>query len=868
MASGLAPKVTGGGVSSRSTRMPEKADMSPDDPTCEPGGRISLTIVVPNTEESAYVEQLIGSLQRQLRTVTSVEVLIVTGPQSADEPSVGPPAALPSARVVTARSSRIVDVWREGVDQARGEWITFPRSDSLYGEKAIGALLPVLENMSADVAVVALNTKRLVHSSGERRDTHLGRWRFRGHAQVVDLALNPEFVQSQWESSVVRAAALRKLDDALVAPVNSSDDPLLIAALLAESPRPLLGLAPDSEYFERIGSAADAELRAFRRDSANYLRRAARSLQLIEAAPTPVPRWLAYSVIDELATILRMEMMTALRSTALSEPDRSAFLSDVSEALRKAGPESVEAFDVRPLSDQIRAVLAGWAGARFSARAARVSRSDPRTGEQRVRYFFTGNSPEETYRASDGGAIEAVAKKTRLLDYFGQSTVKERIAWVSGEPTVVEIDDQPHLVGAARSTAMPRTSIRRPSLRRSFTRARHSWLSRAAAVRLLARMPGAYRRFDGAWAFMDRADLAGDNAEHFYRWMRSERPECNAWYILRRDSADYPRLRAEGFRLVSYGSVAHQVLLNKSVEYLSSHAGVDVLRPMGDRLVARKSKWRFTFLQHGVIHNDLSIWLNSQRIDRFVTSTTGEYEAIGGDSTSYVFTEKEVRLTGMPRHDALRRLADARPWAERRIVLIAPTWRNSLFHPATRPGERRVPRPDFVESSYVRTLTDLLSNERLHAMAEQLGLEIVFLPHPNIGGHFPVDRLPSTVRVTSYADENVQELLASCRFFVTDYSSVAFDAAFANAAVVYFQADGGAVFGTDHTIHPGYFQFERDGFGPICGSVDDVVDAIRRGVADPLFLADYRARSRAAFVHWDDLSCERVVQWLDSTSSV
>lgn len=852
-------------MTSRSTRMPEKADMPLEDPTIEPSRPISLTIVVPSTEDSSYVEQLIDSLHRQLSTLEGVEVLIVTVPQAV-EVRYGPPVGMPSARVVFARSPRIVDIWRAGIEEARGDWITFPRGDSLYGRFSIAALLPFLEDVSADVAVVALNTKRLVHSTGELRDTHLGRWRFRDHARVVDLTLNPEYVQSQLESSVVRVAALRGREDTLVAPLNSSDDPLLIADVLAQSPRPMLGLAVDSEYFERIRSAADVELGEFRKHAANYLRRAARAMQLIEAGHTPVPRWIAFAVIGELATILRMEMMTALRASALSDSDRTALLSDLRKILQRLGSESVEAFSLRPISAEVRAVLAGWAGAQFCCRDARISRFDPHTGERLVRFYFTDAAPEEIYRASDGRAIEVIAQKTRILDYFGQSIVKERIAWVGGDPVTIQCANESHSLTSSTTAASRPWSAVRPSVRRAFTRARHGWLSRAAAIGALARVPGTYRRFDNAWALMDRADLAGDNAEHFYRWIRSKRPESNVWFILRRDSADYARLRAEGFRLVPYGSIAHQVLLNKAVEYLSSHAGVDVLRPMGDRLVAKRSHWRFTFLQHGVIHNDLSIWLNGQRIDRFVTSTTGEFEAIGGDSTSYVFTEKEVRLTGMPRHDALRRLADARPWADRRVVLIAPTWRNSLFHPATRPGERRVPRADFAESEYVRTLIDLLSDERLHATAEQLGLEIVFLPHPNVGGHFPVEKFPSTVRVTSYAEENVQELLSTCRFFVTDYSSVAFDAAFANAAVVYFQADGGAVFGTDHTIHPGYFQFERDGFGPVCRTVHDVVDVIHRGVMDPQSLTDYRARSRAAFVHWDDLSCERVVQWLDSTS--
>src|SRR5690606_35056214 len=162
----------------------------------------------------------------------------------------------------------------------------------------------------------------------------------------------------------------------------------------------------------------------------------------------------------------------------------------------------------------------------------------------------------------------------------------------------------------------------------------------------LSKVPGAWRRFDDAWVLMDRADLAGDNAEHLYRWLREHRPQVNAWFVLREDSPDFARLRDEGFRMMPYGSVAHEALLYHATEYLSSHAGVDVLRPMGDRLVTLRPKWRFTFLQHGVIHNDLSIWLNNQRFDLFVASTHDEYRGIVGDGSPYLFTDREVKLVG------------------------------------------------------------------------------------------------------------------------------------------------------------------------------------------------------------------------------
>ena len=61
-------------------------------------------------------------------------------------------------------------------------------------------------------------------------------------------------------------------------------------------------------------------------------------------------------------------------------------------------------------------------------------------------------------------------------------------------------------------------------------------------------------RFGAAWVFTDRDNMAQDNAEHLYRHVRTAHPEVNSWFVINRDSHDWDRLAADGFRLVSYGT--------------------------------------------------------------------------------------------------------------------------------------------------------------------------------------------------------------------------------------------------------------------------------------------------------------------------
>ena len=113
---------------------------------------------------------------------------------------------------------------------------------------------------------------------------------------------------------------------------------------------------------------------------------------------------------------------------------------------------------------------------------------------------------------------------------------------------------------------------------------------------------------------------------------------------------------------------------------ISSHADVPVMRPPAIVRFTQPS-WRFTFLQHGVIKDDLSQWLNNKRIDLFVTSTQPEYDSIVGDHTPYTFTAKETKLTGLPRFDRLLEQGKRFGPEQRDLILVTPTWRDWLVPP-------------------------------------------------------------------------------------------------------------------------------------------------------------------------------------------
>ena len=385
----------------------------------------------------------------------------------------------------------------------------------------------------------------------------------------------------------------------------------------------------------------------------------------------------------------------------------------------------------------------------------------------------------------------------------------------------------------------------------------------------LAALPTVRKRFRNAWVLMDRIHDADDNGERLFRYLRENRPDINAWFVLEKGTPDWKRMVRDGYRsrMVAHGTHRWRMLMLNCAHLISSHADAPIHNPAG---VARRNRatWNITFLQHGVIKDDLSRWLNPKAIDLFVTSTPQEQASIVADGTTYNFTSKEARMTGLPRFDRLRELGAHVPVEKRRWLLVCPTWRQWLI-PPPKPGTQRSTVDDsFFDSEYAHEWTAFLSDPGLAALAAEHDLQIGFLPHPNIQPALARMHLPSHVHALTFADNDVQQLFAESAVMVTDYSSMFFNAAYLDRPVVYFQFDGKQVLQGAHTGRPGYFEYDRDGFGPVTSTVLDTVAAIDKIVTEDKCVpnAEYQRRINEAFPERDGLCCERTTAAIEDLS--
>ena len=249
-----------------------------------------------------------------------------------------------------------------------------------------------------------------------------------------------------------------------------------------------------------------------------------------------------------------------------------------------------------------------------------------------------------------------------------------------------------------------------------------------------------------------------------------------------------------------------------------------------------------------------------------LTSTYSETESIIADGTHYLYTPHQVALTGLPRHDSLIKKRRALKNGPRRTLLIMPTWRRYLNGDKLGNGNELALKPDFASSDFAKAWQNLLDSPQLKYYAEKNDLQVVFFPHANVLPYIKQGdiRIPSYIEIGSCDKKSLQDYIGEAAICITDYSSASFDASIADVPVVYYQFDKERFLGGDHGAVPGYFDFERDGFGPVTYKIDQCLNALETIANDKFSMGNpYKERAEATFIMADGRCCERAYEAIE-----
>ena len=365
------------------------------------------------------------------------------------------------------------------------------------------------------------------------------------------------------------------------------------------------------------------------------------------------------------------------------------------------------------------------------------------------------------------------------------------------------------------------------------------------------------------WLLVDRPNRADDNAEALFRYLAEISPaDADIYFLLRKDSPQYPDLAKLG-DVEEPLSVIHRMLHSVADYVLSSQLSEHVMNPY-NRVLPRvrdcRSKPKVIFLQHGVTHNHNGVILGRYGRDfyGFVTTAKKEYEYML--SPLFHYSPKEVWLTGFPRFDRLYH-------DEKKIITIMPTWRQWLtIHLYDKKLKTKAwsVNPDFTESRYFKFYHALINHPKLIETVKEYGYQILFLPHVNFFSCAKLFTHPDVVKV--YSEEaSYRKVFAESNLVVTDYTSAVFDFAYLHKPVIYCQFDK-EEFYARHTVKKGYFDFERDGFGPVTYDLESCVEQIIKYIRNDCRMeAEYEARISRFFAFHDRNCCERIYRRIRGT---
>ena len=315
------------------------------------------------------------------------------------------------------------------------------------------------------------------------------------------------------------------------------------------------------------------------------------------------------------------------------------------------------------------------------------------------------------------------------------------------------------------------------------------------------------------WLFMDRRDMADENAEYLFEYCSGIDDGTDKYFIIDKNSPCAARISQYG-PVIDYGSPQHKLLalfaekfICSFFDYLYEYPFDDIANTMKQHLYRGLVRSKFVYLQHGVFKDDISVIFNRYIKNAKLIITSSPLEDAVLTSEKYGFYKNAIKRTGAPKYDGLYNDI-------KKKILFMPTWRKNLSF------IDGVYNNDFANSDYCIKINEFLNDERLLDMAKIYGYEILFRPHPSTNVQIEDFKVSWPVLIAPKIIRN-RQLYAESVLLITDYSSTMFDFAYLKKPVIYFQF-------CEQNYKTEYFDYDIIGFGEVETTLDGIIDRIFR----------------------------------------
>lgn len=351
------------------------------------------------------------------------------------------------------------------------------------------------------------------------------------------------------------------------------------------------------------------------------------------------------------------------------------------------------------------------------------------------------------------------------------------------------------------------------------------------------------------WLISERKEEAEDNGYHMYKYIKENHPSQKVFYLINKQSESYTKLKAYD-TVIQYNSLKHYIYYFLATKHLSAFQffGVPetpIIWRMEEYGLIKNKK---IFLQHGITKEMLPFLLyENTKYDLFVCGGKLEYDYV---KDNYGYPEDSVKYLGFCRFDNLHESI-----TEKQILLM-PTWRHWFGMTTVSNDNEKNETNAFMESEYYKVYMSLINSDKLYELLNYYDIELIFYPHPEMQRFLHEFKCENQkVKIASRESCNLQELLKESKIIITDYSSIAFDCAYMRKPLLYYQFDQDRYY-SEH-FEKGYFDCERDGFGPVINDEETLINKIELMLKDDYEKLVYEQRSEKFFPLYDNQNCKR-----------
>ena len=340
---------------------------------------------------------------------------------------------------------------------------------------------------------------------------------------------------------------------------------------------------------------------------------------------------------------------------------------------------------------------------------------------------------------------------------------------------------------------------------------------------------------------------ACDNGYHLFKYIRTNFPKDNVFYVINKNSSDYNKIKSYG-NIVQYRSLKHWIFYLAADRNISTHKYGNPDAPLFYLLHVILGLYNNRiFLQHGITMND-STWLyyKNTKFFRIICGAKMEYEYM---KKNFGYSEEKIKYLGFPRFDNLNRNS-----INKKQIVIMPTWRNWLG----RNTNKFCKSDNFINTEYYKRYNDLLNNKKLIKFIEDEEITLYFFPHRNMQKFIDKFKVNSNnIKLLTSKNMDIQKVLIESALMVTDYSSVSMDFAYMKKPVLYYQFDIKEY--REKQLQEGYFSYSKNGFGPVIEDEKSLVDFIIENYNNNFEIESKYLKRISEFFELNDANnCKRV----------